>query len=668
MTQVDLRLPLDRPAEAGAREWFVANGLGGYASGRLDGTNGRRHDGLLVAALPGLGRTILLDRVEESFGADADGLAAGLVEFRLEAGLPVWTFTLGDALIERRLVMPWRQNTTLITYRLLRGGPLTLSIRPWCHIRRNDWGADQPLLSPRLIGLGEGRTEIVQGDLPPLRLALCGESRRIILDDGRVRDAFYPVEAERDYTAHGPVWSPGRLEARLTPAAPVTLIASAEPWPAALAQDGDSALAAEGRRRQRLIACAHPALRDGVGARLVLAADAFVFEPVGRFDLAARAQAEGDAVASVVAGYPWFNDWGRDTMISLEGLTLLTGRIDAARAILLTFAAYERDGLIPNNIPDGGSEGVYHAADASLWFFHAVARTVAAGGDCDLLARLLPVLGRILAAHRAGTRFGIGIDPADGLLRQGAEGFMLTWMDSATPRRGKAVEINALWYNALKLMEGWLAEAGDGPGARGLALDAERARVSFNQRFWNPATGHLFDLVDGESGDDPALRCNQILSLSLDHPVLDAVRWPAVIDSVERHLLTPFGLRSLSPEAAEYRPAYAGDLHARDFAYHRGTVWAWLIGPFIDARLRLDPAAPERLRPLLAGLAGALDEDCLGTLAEVFDGDPPHRSRGCPAQAWSVAEMLRAWVRTAPAAWVFSETSGADRSGVPYTK
>jgi len=652
MSDAELRLRLSGPADAAGREWFVANGLGGYASGRLDGLAARRHDGMLVAALPGTGRTILLDRVEASLipegGGPSVAITSGLVAFSLDLGLPSWRFAVDGVEIERRLVMPWGQNTTVIAYRLVRGRAVRLSIRPWCHIRRNDWGADQPLLSPSVRVLGEGRAEIIQGDMPPLRLALDAKGRRFTLDDGRIEEAFYPVEAERDYVARGPVWSPGRLEADLTPQSDVVLIASAEPWGAALAQEGTAAFAAETRRRRRLIARADPALRDGAGARLVLAADAFVFEPVGRFDLAARARAEGDSLVSVIAGYPWFNDWGRDTMIALEGLAVLTGRFDAARAILLTFAAYERDGLIPNNIPDGGSDGVYHAADASLWFFHAVGRYHAASGDDETLERLLPVLGRILDAHRAGTRFGIGVDPADGLLRQGADGYMLTWMDSATPRRGKAVEINALWFNALNWMQRWLARAGDDAGAARAGAEAARVRDSFNARFWNPATACLFDVVDGEEGDDPAVRCNQILAISLDHPVLEPERWAAVVGEVERQLLTPYGLRSLSPAAEAYQGHYAGDQHARDFAYHRGTVWAWLIGPYVDACLRLDPARPERLRPLLDGLIGHLDEACLGTVAEVFDGDAPHTARGCTAQAWSVAELLRAWVRTAP--------------------
>jgi len=651
MDRLDLCLSARVPDGVGDREWMIANGLAGYASGRLDGGVSRRHDGLLVAALPVSGRTILLDRVEETVipadGAPPFALFEALVEVRFERGLPVWRFARDGLILERRVVMPWRQNTTVLSYRLLAGGPdIGLDLRPWMHFRGNDGPADQPLYPPVLSWHRGGRIEVTQGTFPPLRLAARAAACSLILGDERTEDAFYPIEAERDYTAHGPVWSPGRFALRLG-AEGADMIASAEPWQAALAQNADAAWAAEMGRRDRLIAHAVPAVRDPVGRQLVLAADAFLFEPRGRFDLAARSLAQGNEVRSVIAGYPWFNDWGRDTMIALEGLTLVTGRPDEARRILLTFAAYERDGLIPNNIPDGGTEGVYHAADASLWFFHAVDRYLAATGDDETLGLILPVLRRILAAHRAGTRFGIGLDSADGLLRQGAEGYMLTWMDSATPRRGKAVEINALWHNALMAMAGWLDRVGDGGGAAQAQDEAARVRESFNRRFWNPRTGFLFDLIDGETGDDPACRCNQILALSLPHPVLEPAHWAAVLDVVERRLLTPFGLRSLDPAAPDYRPSYAGDLHARDFAYHRGTVWAWLIGPFVDAWLKVHPGDRAGARRALSGLAAHLGEFCVGTVAEVFDGDSPHRPRGCTAQAWSVAETLRAWANSA---------------------
>jgi predicted glycogen debranching enzyme len=339
-------------------------------------------------------------------------------------------------------------------------------------------------------------------------------------------------------------------------------------------------------------------------------------------------------------------------MISLEGLTLTTGRHLEAGYILRTFAQYVRDGLIPNFFPERGEQPLYHTADATLWFFHALDRYVELVGDAATLERLLPTLVEIIERHLTGTHFGIGIDPKDGLLRQGAAGYQLTWMDAkvgdwiVTPRRGKAVEINALWYNALRLLEGWLIATGDEATGRVVRKHAELARASFNERFWYPEGGYLYDVVDGESGDDPACRPNQVLAIALRHAVLDPDRWTAVLDTVRARLLTPVGLRSLAPGHPDYKPRYDGDLRARDAAYHQGTVWAWLIGPFVDAWLRTHPHDRETARRTLDALPAHLSEACIGSISELFDADDPFTPRGCVAQAWSVAEVLRAWVKT----------------------
>jgi predicted glycogen debranching enzyme len=338
-------------------------------------------------------------------------------------------------------------------------------------------------------------------------------------------------------------------------------------------------------------------------------------------------------------------------MISLEGLTLTTGRQLEAGYLLRTFAHYVRDGLIPNLFPEGEKEGLYHTADATLWFFHALDTYLAFSRDRFTLRQVLPKLQDIVAHHLRGTRFGIGVDPCDGLLRQGAEGYQLTWMDAkvgdwvVTPRRGKAVEINALWYNALRLLENWLREEGNEPAARPLAAQAERARRSFNERFWYAAEGYLYDVVDGEGGD-PACRPNQLLAISLPHPVLDPSRWKPVVDVATRRLLTPVGLRSLAPGHPDYKPKYFGDLRARDAAYHQGTVWAWLIGPYIDARLKVYPDDLAGARHCLDGFVSHLSEACVGSISEVFDAEPPYTPRGCVAQAWSVAAVLRSWAKT----------------------
>jgi predicted glycogen debranching enzyme len=394
-----------------------------------------------------------------------------------------------------------------------------------------------------------------------------------------------------------------------------------------------------------------------VGAELALAADQFVITPTSRREDAARARAAGGDVRSIIAGYYWFTDWGRDTMISLEGLTCVTGRHMEAGYILHTFGQYVHDGLIPNLFPDGSNEGLYHTADASLWFFHAVDRYLDATGDRETLAALMPKLTEIVQCHLAGTRFGIHVDPKDGLLIQGAEGYQLTWMDAkcdgwvVTPRRGKAVEINALWYNALRLLEGWTRGAGDEDAARALAAHASRCQHAFNERFWNPEGEYLYDVVESPDlagKDDPACRPNQLLAISLTHPVLDQARWAPVVDTARAKLLTPVGLRSLSPDHPDFKPTYHGDLRTRDAAYHQGTVWAWLIGPFVDAWLKVHPEDREGARGFLAGFVPHLDEACIGSIGEVFDAVEPYTPRGCVAQAWSVAEVLRAWVRTAP--------------------
>jgi predicted glycogen debranching enzyme len=338
-------------------------------------------------------------------------------------------------------------------------------------------------------------------------------------------------------------------------------------------------------------------------------------------------------------------------MISLEGLTLLTGRHAEAGYLLRTYGRYVRDGLIPNLFPEGETEGLYHTADATLWYFHALERYLHSSGDWGTVQALLPTLQDIVEHHIRGTRFGIGVDASDDLLIQGEHGYQLTWMDAkvgdwvVTPRRGKAVEINALWFNALKLLEGWLRRAGDEAGAGWLAERARQTEESFNRKFWIAEAGHLYDVVEGEHGNDPALRPNQVFAISLDHPVLAPARRKSVMRTVTDRLLTPYGLRTLAPGHPDYKPTYDGDLRARDAAYHQGTVWAWLIGPFVDAWLRVYPNEAAEARKALTGFEPHLNEACLGSISEIFDAEAPYHPRGCVAQAWSVAEVFRAYVK-----------------------
>jgi predicted glycogen debranching enzyme len=656
------------------REWLVTNGLGGYATGTISGVPTRRYHGLLIAALPApWGRTMMLNRLAERVGSsDGPSHALGLenladppgpvpdqghlAEFRLECGLPVWRYELPEGYaLEKRLVLTHLQNTVYLTYHLVEGSvPLTLILRPSVHFRAHDASVGEPHPGPYRLSAIEDRYELGTGhDLPPLRMHLRGEGAAFTLDMASGSEITYRVERNRGYDSTGDLWSPGFFRVTLAPGADVSLVASTESWEQIDALGADEAERAERSRRSRLVAMAGLPEGDHIGAELTLAADQFLIKPAGRVEDATRAQAAGEEVRTVIAGYHWFTDWGRDTMISLEGLTLTTGRLAEAGYILRTFAYYIRDGLIPNMFPEGRTEGLYHTADATLWFFHAIDRYLAATGDLVTLDHLLPKLLDIVDCHLRSTRFGIGVDPRDGLLRQGEPGYQLTWMDAkvddwvVTPRRGKAVEINALWYNALRLLEGWVRERRGESSARPLEAHAERARQSFNLRFWYAPGGYLYDVVDGEQGDDPACRPNQLLAISLRHPVLDPERWGPVVAVARDRLLTPFGLRSLAPGHPDYKSKYDGDLRARDAAYHQGTVWAWLIGPFIDAWLKLHPGDTAAARRLLEEFLVHLDDDCVGTASEIFDAEPPYTPRGCIAQAWSVAEVLRCWVKTA---------------------
>lgn len=655
------------------REWLVTNGLGGYASGTIAGVATRRYHGILVAALPApLGRQVMLNHLSELIrlasgttllfgGEEREGGSLTLhgsnylTEFRLEQGLPVWRYEVDGFAFEKRVLLPHMQNTVHIHYRLVAGaGPLRLKLRPSLHMRPHEAPVSAQHPGPYRLSAIDNRYEIVPtGAQPPLRLYLHGERSAFTIDCKELANMLYRVEENRGYESLGTLWSPGYFRVDLTPEQDATLVASTEPWDTILALPPAAAFAAEHERRQRLLGSVQCKADQGPAQALVLAADQFIITPAGRTEDAARARAAGDEVRTVIAGYHWFTDWGRDTMISLEGLTLTTGRQVEAGYILRTFAYYIRDGLIPNMFPEGEKEGLYHTADATLWFFHAIDRYLAATDDRMTLRQLLPKLVDIVEHHLRGTRFGIGVDPEDGLLRQGQDGYQLTWMDAkvgdwvVTPRRGKAVEINALWYNALRLLEGWLRQEKGDPTAQPIADHAERTRDSFNRRFWYAEGGYLYDVIDGPDGDDPACRPNQLFAIALDHPILDSKRWQPVFDVATERLLTPVGLRSLAPGHPDYKPKYDGDLRARDAAYHQGTVWAWLIGPYIDAWLKLHPNDPAGARRFLEGFVAHLGEACIGSISEVFDAENPYTPRGCIAQAWSIAEVLRCWAKTA---------------------
>src|SRR5579862_6369293 len=527
-------------------EWLVTNAFGGYASGTVGGAITRRYHGYLVAALANpYGRVMMFNALSERLrlaggrilyigtpeltGSPESTLV--VTEFRLQGGLPIWRYEQDGLVLEKRLIMPRAQNTVHITYRLLAAKDnVRLGIRPAVHFRSHDAPVDTRHDGEYALTVKEDRYEIAAGaELPPLRLTLHGDGAAFTFDR-KWSTVTYRTELNRGYAPNGTLWSPGYFRLDLEPLGSATLVASTEAWDTIHALSPQDALLAETERRRALIGAGGASGQDALGAELILAADQFLIRPVGRIEDTARARASGEEVRTVIAGYHWFTDWGRDTMISLEGLALITGREIEAGWILRTFSQYIKDGLIPNLFPEGEKQGLYHTADATLWFFHAVNRYVERTGDRALLRLILPSLIEIAHCHLEGTHFGIRVDAADGLLSQGELGYQLTWMDAkvgdwvVTPRRGKAVEINALWYNTLRLLTRWMEEESAGPAD--LFKEAARhARESFNARFWNPKTGYLYDVIDGETGDDDACRPNQVFAISLEYPVLDELHW-----------------------------------------------------------------------------------------------------------------------------------------------
>jgi predicted glycogen debranching enzyme len=675
MKLATLRLPWnvsDDPALLRDREWLVTNGLGGYASGSLLGIATRRHHGLFVPNLANpKGRYIMISRFDEDVDCDSrkcvqlggaeflDGRLETqthlyLKEFRLEGLIPTWLFNIHGRLIEKTIVMPHNQNSVCVQYRLLEGEPVDLRLRMFVAFRRHDQELIRKHDWPFTLSITRDRYEIHMRDNPlQLRFGIRPEHGVFVNEERESHDVLYRVERDRGYDHAEDQYSPGYFAVRLHRDEPISFVATTQSWES-LSIDGPTALEAEHLRNERLVSAASLSAASSeaqtdFAARLVTAADQFIVLPGSRLEEKALAEASGSELRTVIAGYHWFGDWGRDTMISLEGLTLCTGRHREAAAILQTFSQYVRDGLLPNLFPEGERDALYHTVDATLWYFHAIERYRVTANDNQMVHMLYPVLKSIIEHHIAGTHYGIGVDARDGLLHAGAAGYQLTWMDAkagdwvVTPRRGKPVEIQALWFNALMLMASW-SELLSLPTQdyRERALHAQR---SFNQRYPDPAQTWLLDVVDGEQGNDAACRPNQIFSISLQNPILDATHWKRIVDVVQSKLLTPFGLRTLSSEHPDYKKNYHGDLLTRDAAYHQGTVWPWLIGHFIDAWLKVykDKA---QARTMLHGFSGHLYEAGVGSISEVFDAESPYLPRGCIAQAWSVAEVLRAWLRT----------------------
>jgi predicted glycogen debranching enzyme len=645
--------------QASNREWLVTNGLGGFAAGTIADANTRRYHGLLIAALkPPLGRTLMLAKLDATahyFGVDyplsSNEFAEGSIDphgyrhierFRLEGGLPVWEFAFGDALIEKRIMMPHGENATLVRFRVLRASSdLRLTLRPLCTHRdyhshtRGGWDFRTSAMDHGFrIGAFEGAQ--------PYFVRVSGTAE-VLPAPGWYWSFRHRVEAERGLDATEDLYSPGSFAIELSDGDAVTVAISTAPN---ASTDFDGALTKELARRQLLIDGAPQPIDDPWVQQLVVAADQFIV---------ARRSDDASFGRTVIAGYPWFGDWGRDTMIAVPGLTLTTGRYEIAKDILLTFAKYIDQGMLPNRFPDSGEEPEYNTVDATLWYLNAVDAYTRRSGELDLAKELFDALVDIVEWHRRGTRYGIHMDPDDGLLWAGEAGVQLTWMDAkvgdwvVTPRIGKAVEINALWHNALACIAGLATRLGRKAAAAQLATAAEQVAKGFS-RFWNEEQDCLYDVIDGPVGsgkavgrrDNASMRPNQIFAVSLPHSPLDAVRQRAVVDTCARELVTSHGLRSLAPGSGEYIGHYGGGQVERDGAYHQGTVWAWLLGPFAEAHFRVYRDA-ERARSFLLPLAGHLREACVGSISEIFDGDAPHPARGCFAQAWSVSETLRVW-------------------------
>jgi predicted glycogen debranching enzyme len=634
--------------QAIAREWLVANGLGGFACGTVAGANTRRYHAFLMASLrPPVDRRLLVAKVDVTvdylglrYPLSSNEFADGTVDprgfvhlesFHVEDGIPVWRYAVADALLEQRIFMAPGANTTYLSLEVLRAAaPLQVELKPL--VGHRDYHSQQRGALPlHAVAQGDGCL-IDDAGTPVCRLHAGGA--RYLAADTWYWNFKHREEAARGLDDLEDLWGPGTFAASLRPGTAFYFTATTEP--------GEPAAGGEIRRavesQARALVAALPPAAPGWIQTLGIATDQFLV----------RRGPREDAAVSVIAGYPWFTDWGRDTMISLPGLTLTLGRFEKAAAILRTFAKVVDRGMLPNRFTDAGETVEYNTADATLWMFQAVSHYLDARPDPDLLRELFPVLSGIIRAHADGTRFGIKVAD-DGLLHVGEAGTQLTWMDAKhgaevfTPRIGKPVEINALWLNALEVTARFAGQLRNEVEKNFSLALLHRAEHSFG-RFWNKDLGCLYDVIDVNGGTtvDASIRPNQLFAVSLPYSALSADRMRAVVDVCARDLLTSYGLRSLAPQDPAYRGHYVGDGRQRDAAYHQGTAWSWLLGPFALAHFRVYGDA-SRAKEFLAPMAEHLAAACIGSVSEIFDGDAPHIARGCFAQAWGVAEILRAW-------------------------
>lgn len=659
-------------------EWLVTNGIGGYASGTIAGVLTRRYHGLLVAAIePPAKRNLLVAKFDDTAQYDGKNYTLfanswspntvfnnGFIyldSFRLEGTTPVWSYALGDALVEKRVWMVQGENTTYVRYDLVRGRTsLTLNVKGMVNYRSYH--------STTRGGFQMDVTEVENGvkvvaNEQAVPFYIFSDRATAKAQHNWYRNYYHAVEVYRGYLEREDNLFAAEFSVTLQPQQSVCIVCTTEET---IDMDSTAAYAAQKAHEDSLLKAVgskwsfQPAvpqfpedekyivnfgMTDTLPEmlnrirHLVLSADQFIV---------ARTTDENPDGRTVIAGYPWFGDWGRDTMIALPGLTLTTNRPKIARNILKTFAQFVDRGMLPNRFPDENGETEYNTVDATLWYFEAIRAYHAATGDDSLIIELFPILAEIIEHHQTGTHYNIQQSQDDGLLRAGVDGVQLTWMDAkvdewvVTPRIGKPVEINALWYNALCSMADFAELIGESPDD--YATQAKRVKAGF-ANFWNEKGGYLYDVIGGMAGKDDKIRPNQLFAVSLHHSPLSAEQQRAVLEICAKHLYTPHGLRSLSPVDPDYVGQYGGDRRKRDGAYHQGTVWGWLMGPFVAAHLRVhnDPVAA---RTFLLPLLRHLKDACVGQISECFDGDAPFLPRACFAQAWSVAEVLRIWEMT----------------------
>src|SRR5215469_10503048 len=635
------------------REWLETNGIGGFASSTIIGLNTRRYHCLLTAATkPPVGRFVLLSKLEETLFIDGQAfdLSANrypgvihprgfryLKQFRLDP-FPVFTYEIEGIEVEKSVFMIYGENSTVIHYELKKNNHpeapknLQLEVRALIafrdyHATTHENGAINRAVAERP---GFATLTPYQG-LPSLHLA--HNAAELKQTGDWYRNFEYDAERERGLDYSEDLFNPLALRFDFRIRRQASIIASTEERDVAkVIEYRQSEMT---RRRNAKVSCP---IEDDFAQTLAAAADQYIVS-------------RGDQ-KTIIAGYHWFSDWGRDTMIALPGLTLPTGKHDVARSILRTFAKHVDQGMLPNRFPDAGEKPEYNTVDATLWFFEAARAYLAHTGDLEFVRNeLYPVFADILAWHARGTRYGIKVD-SSGLLSSGEQGVQLTWMDAkvgdwvVTPRSGKPVEIQALWYNALRIMEDFAARTADETGRKRYNNMAALAKWSFNRLFWNEGGGYLYDVVNG-GPPDGSIRPNQIFAVSLPYSMLSPEQAKRVVAVVQEHLLTPYGLRSLASSDPQYHGLYTGDGASRDGAYHQGTVWPWLMGPFITAYIKVEggsTAARMQAEKWLSPLKNHLCDAGLEHISEIFDGDAPHRPVGCTAQAWSVAEVLRAAV------------------------